>query len=115
MSHDFLALKHNGGAKKPAFPVSAAYAESMCGVQETNGSVELLYFSVVKEIVAREAAVLKLRLVVTNLDSYYWEYALLRVKKEDRKRRRLLKEEQLMAKRRQVRHEPFAALFLQPR
>jgi len=107
MSYDVLAamLQASVGTKQPqAFPVSASYAESKVGVQETNDKeTEMLWFSVVKEIVAREAAVLKLRLVVHNLDTYYWEYALLRVKKEDRKRRRLLKEEQLVSKRLQIR------------
>ena len=97
--------KGTGPAATAPFPVQARYANSQgWEVPESNDKeTELLYFRVVKDVVAREGALLRLRLVISNIEGYYWKYALLCVKAADRKQKRQVKEEQLVSKRIQIR------------
>ena len=82
------------------FPINARYANlSQWSVPETNDKEsELLYLQVKNEIIAREGALLRVKNVVKSLDTYYWKYALMRVKMADIKLRRTINEEQVMAR-----------------
>ena len=86
------------------FPVTARYANSQQWiVPETNDrDIELLYFRVVKDMIAREGAVLKLRGVLSNMETRYWKYAYLRVQAADKRLRKGIKEEEIKSKRIQI-------------
>ena len=93
-----------GSSSSSSFPITAAYANaSQWQVPESNDKeVELLYFRVVKDIIAREGSLLKLRCVIKSMEGYYWRYAFLCLKASDRKYRRAIKDEQLAAKKVQI-------------
>ena len=87
-----------------AFPISGRYANSQQWVVPVTNDreIELLYFRVVKDMIAREGAVLKLRAVLNNMETRYWKYAYLRVQAADKRLRKGISEEEIKSKRIQI-------------
>ena len=103
--------KYGGSKSSPpksttdaSFPVSARYANSQQWIVPVTNDreIELLYFRVVKDMIAREGAVLKLRGVLNNMEKRYWKYAYLRVQAADKRLRKEVKEEEIKSKRIQI-------------